>query len=110
GEGVVVMIPALAVDAFGKRRAPELRTPKNDGVFQEPPAFEIPQQTGDRLIQENRLRVMILEQVLMRIPIDPRRAQRAAVKQLDKADASFQKPPGHQAIASERRASFVVQP
>ena len=62
------------------------------------------------LIHGRGLRLVILLQVLVAVPVDARAAESAAIEQLHKAHAAFEQPAGEQAIAREALAGLVVQP
>ena len=107
---VLMMIAARLADALRERRAAEFRAPDEKRILQQATAFQIGEQAGDWFIEACRLLAVIFNDVLVRIPVDSRRAERPAVPQLNEANALLQQPPSEQTIAAEALGDFLVHP
>src|SRR4051812_417240 len=105
-----MMVASRRIDALRRRAASEFRAPHQQRILQHPALLQVLDQSSDRLIQRRRLRVMILLQILMPIPIDAWTAECPAIDDLHKTHPTFQKPSRHQTISAEPFISIIAEP
>src|SRR5262249_38816383 len=95
------MVTAFAVDALGERRAAELCGPEDERVLQQAALLEVGEQARAGSVENGGLFVVIVLQILVRVPVDARRAESAAVDELHEAHAALDQPAGQQAVAAK---------
>jgi hypothetical protein len=91
-ERIRMMVATLLADALPDRRTTEFRVEHHERVPEHIPLLQIRKQSCDRLVENGRLFVIIVRNILVPVPTASWRSERAAVKQLHESHASFQKP------------------
>src|SRR4051812_19047071 len=98
------MIAPRGSEALGGRAAPEFGVPDEQGVIEHAALLQILNQARDGLVHRRSLNLVIVLKVLVSVPIDARAAERSAIEELHKSNATLHEPPREQAIAPEALA------
>src|SRR5262245_41836041 len=88
GETVRVVVASLA--ALAGWHAAELCGPEDNSVLEEADAFEVLDERGRAAGHANRERAVVAFDILVAVPVPPRKAIVVAAPDLDEAHASFQ--------------------
>ena len=99
---IAIRVMVAAVAAFGHGRAPEFAAPDDQRVFEQPARFEIRKQSGDRLVDFERVFRVSGFQAAVLIPF-------VTVRDLDEAHAAFGEAPRHQALPAEVLGRLLVE-
>src|SRR5437763_11971612 len=96
-----MMVAALAADALGERRPAELGVPQYQRIIEQAARLEVLQQTGDGTVEDGGLLAVVLDDVLVGVPVDARRAERPAVIELHEANTTFEQASRQQTVAAK---------
>ena len=111
-EAVHVVVAPRADDAggrLGERRAAELRGEQDERVVQHAALAQVAHEGGDGPVDAQRLLRMVGLHVLVAVPVDARRAERAAGEELDEPHALLEQPPRQEATPAELRRLRSVE-
>src|ERR1051326_348157 len=104
-----MMIPAHGPYTLRDRCAAKFRRPQNEGVLQQAARLEILQQSGQRLVHDGGLFGVILDDILVSVPIDAGRPERAAVEHLHETHAPFEQATREETVAAEAGGDLRIQ-
>ena len=104
----VVIAPAFP-QSFTDRQAPKFGSENHQRFAQHATLFQILQQGRRGLIEDQCIIGVICPQILMRVPVDSRRAEVPAVVQLNAAHAAFHKAARQQAVVAVIAHERVVE-
>ncbi len=93
------MVPAVGVLAV--RRAAELSAPDDQGLAQEAPGAQVPEQAGDGPIDGAGIAEVAGLEAAVLVPV--------AVRQLDETNASLDEAPRQEALAAEVGGCRIVE-